>query len=158
MAVSASEVQKAYLAYFGRPADPLGLTYWQNAASVDAVKAGFAGSAEYASLYSGMNSAARVNQVYLNVLGRAAEPAGLTYWAAKLDAGTLTVADLAWTIINAAQNEDAVTVANRMTYAADFTAKVNTTEEIIGYSGDAAAASARAAVLPVTTNASLVTV
>lgn len=157
MAVSASEVQKAYLAYFGRPADPLGLTYWQNAASIDAVKAGFAGSAEYASLYSGMNSAARVNQVYQNVLGRAAEPAGLTYWAAKLDACTLTVADLAWTIINAAQNEDAVTVANRMTYAAAFTAAVNTTDEIIGYSGDAAAASARAAVLPVTTNASLVT-
>lgn len=157
MAVSASEVQKAYLAYFGRPADPLGLTYWQNAASVDAMKAGFAGSAEYASLYSGMNSAARVNQVYLNVLGRAAEPAGLTYWAAQLDAGTLTVGNLAWTIINAAQNEDAVTVANRITYATGFTAAVDTTAEIIGYSGDSAAAAARAAVLPVTTSASLAT-
>ena len=74
MAISANAVQQAYLSYFGRPADAVGLNYWMTS-DVATMDAGFAASPEYATMYSGMSAVQRVNQVYLNVLGRAPDTA-----------------------------------------------------------------------------------
>ena len=64
------QVQKLYIAYFGRPADPVGLAYW--AANVDAANgnfsaaiAGFAASNESNALYSGTNSTQKVSAASL---------------------------------------------------------------------------------------------
>ncbi len=156
MAVSATDVQKAYLAYFGRPADPVGLAYWQTS-NATTMKAGFAASAEYADLYAGMTATQRVSQVYANLLGRDADPAGQDYWATELAAGRQTVSTLVDAMQANALGDDITTIANRVTYATAFTAALDTTAEIVGYSGNTAAAAARAAVLPVTTTASLTT-
>lgn len=56
MAITADVVQNAYLAYFGRPADPVGLNYWMAQADPAVMKAGFAASVEYATLYAGMTT------------------------------------------------------------------------------------------------------
>lgn len=156
MAVSANDVQKAYLAYFGRPADPVGLAYWMTSDAAT-MKAGFAASAEYAEMYANMTSTQRVAQVYTNLLGRDADPAGLIYWANELAAGRETVSSLVDSMQANALGEDITTINNRVTYATAFTDALDTTAEIVGYNGSAAASAARAAVLPVTTDASLTT-
>lgn len=156
MAVSANDVQKAYLAYFGRPADPVGLAYWMTSDAAT-MKAGFAASAEYAEMYAGLTSTQRVAQVYTNLLGRDADAAGLIYWATELSAGRQTVSTLVDSMQANALNEDVTTINNRVTYATAFTNALNETAEIVGYNGSAAATAARAAVLTVTTDASLVT-
>ncbi|QKE40723.1 MAG: DUF4214 domain-containing protein [Ferrovum myxofaciens] len=150
MALTANQVQQAYLAYFGRPADVIGLNYWEGQSQA-AMTAGFAASAEFANMYAGMSPAAQVEQVYLNVLGRQADPAGLTYWGVQLTSGAQTIGSLVSAIYNAVLSEattstDYVTVANRLAYANAFTsAMTNSTPDIVGYSGSSAASAARAA-------------
>ena len=156
MANSAYEVQKMYLAYFGRPADPIGLYVWQHSDAAT-MQAGFAASAEYAALYSGMTAEQRVNQVYQNLLGRSAEHAGLAYWVNEFNAGRLNVDSLALAIQNGAQGSDSQTVQNRITYATVFTSALNTLEKINGYSGNLAASNARIAVSVVTSDAASLT-
>lgn len=155
--VSVIDVQKAYLAYFGRPADTAGLDYWMNSDAAT-MRAGFAASAEYAALYSGMTAEQRVEQVYQNLLGRASDAAGKAYWVNEFNAGRETVSSLVTSMQTNALGVDISTIDNRVTYAILFTAQLDTPAEVVGYSGTAAADAARDAVSAVTyTDASLAT-
>ncbi len=150
---SAYEIQKLYLAYFGRPADPVGLVGWQ-ISNVDTatMQSGFAASAEYAALYSGMTTEQRVNQVYQNLLGRSAESAGLDYWVNEFNVGRVDVSTLSLAILNGAQGLDALTIQNRIAYNNLFTGSLTSYEQIIGYSGSLVASNARIAVSLVSSN------
>ena len=149
MALTATQVQQAYLAYFGRPADVLGLNYWEGQTSA-AMTAGFTGSPEFAGLYAGLSPAAQVQQVYQNVLGRSAGSAAITYWGGQLMDG-VSISTLVNTIYNTVLNEsptstDYITVQNRVSYATQFTTMMSTsTPDIIGYNGSAASNAARSA-------------
>ena len=145
MANTAAEVQKAYLAYFGRPADTAGLAYWQTGDAAT-MKTGFAASAEYAALYSGMSADQRVEQVYQNLLGRASDATGKAYWVAEFNAGRETVSSLVASMQIHALGSDVSTIANRVSYASDFTAALDTPAKIAGYAGTGATNAARSAV------------
>lgn len=84
-------VARLYLAYFQRPAEPAGLRYWTRKMfagfSIEYVSQNFAASAEFRSLYGSLSNRAFVERIYLNVLDRPGEPAGVAYWTAELDAG-----------------------------------------------------------------------
>lgn len=153
---TATEVQKAYLAFFGRPADPVGLTYWQTQ-TVAAMNTGFAASTEYTALYTGMTPAQMVAQVYTNLLGRTADVPGLLYWAGEMTAGRQTVASLVTSMQASALGADITTISNRVTYAAAFTAALDTVAEITAYTGTAAANSARTQVASVLDTAASLT-
>ena len=96
-------VQKAYIAYYGRAADPRGLEYW--AARVDSegglasVMNAFGTSAEATALQSGLSNAAKVNSIYQYLFGRDADATGLDYYTTRLDNGTYTLATIAYNII-----------------------------------------------------------
>lgn len=156
MPVLAADVQKSYIAYFGRPADPVGLAYWQGQ-TASAMNAGFAASAEFATLYNGLSTVSQVNQVYLNVLGRQSDVPGLLYWAGQITAGTQTIGTLVTSMMTNALGVDITTIANRVTYATSFTAALTTADQIIGYSGTAAATAARTAMTPVLDTAASLT-
>ena len=115
MATSAADIQKLYIAYFNRPADTAGLAFWQAradaAGSVEAVADQFSNSDEYTGLFNGASNFDIVNTLYINLFGRAAEDAGLKYWAGKLSSGELTVGTVAYTIANSAQGSDLIAVA-----------------------------------------------
>lgn len=154
-------IQQLYVAYFSRPADPSGLQYWegvvaQNNGSTAAVSAAFSQSAEYQAAYAGMSNDQIVNQVYLNLFGRSAEPAGLQYWSNLLDTGALTISNVVTSIAAGAQGSDLTAYDNKVTGAIDFTNSIDTTPEILAYSGDAANAIARNWLSGITTDASLV--
>ena len=153
---TAMDVEKAYLAYFGRPADIAGMNYWLGK-SISDMDAGFAASQEYATLYGGMTNSQRVDQVYQNLFGRAADPAGKAYWVGQLNAGLVTIGTLVATMEADALGVDIGTINNRLTFAIDFTVNL-TPAQNAGYNGTAAANAARVAMSEVTyTDTSLAT-
>lgn len=142
------QVQQLYIAYFGRPADPVGQAYWATQidaanGSIAAVIAGFSASNESTALFGGTTSTQKVTAIYQNAFGRLPEPAGLAYWVAQLDSGKVTQAQASWTIQQSAGVGDASAVANKLAAAKAFTAQIDTSAELTGYSGATAAASAR---------------
>ena len=151
MGMNAAAVQRLYVAYFNRPADPTGLARYEamlsstaaaTQAELEAIaETYFSPSAEYTANFDGLSNEATVNKLYQNLFGRDAEPAGLLEWSLALADGSETVASIALQLSYSAQNEDADTVANKIEAAGAFTAALDTTAEIVGYSGDAAAAS-----------------
>lgn len=169
-------VQQLYVAYFGRPADPIGLmnfTNSLNAAGAPTDMAGltaaystnttikglvdaFGSSAESAALYTG-STAAFVNAIFTNVLNRAPALEGLLFWANAIDSGALTRGNAAAAIMAGAQANtstqgviDAAVVANKTTVAANFTAALDSAAEVVAYSGSTAAQTARTMLSTVT--------
>lgn len=154
-----AQVQQLYIAYFGRPADTTGLELWASVidranGNIAAVQAGFSASAESQALYGNVSTVDKVIAIYQNVFGRAPEAGGLTFWVNEIESGRLTQAQAAWTIQQSAGPADALVVQNKLVAAQAFTAQIDTTAEIAGYQGAAAAASARAFLANVTTTAS----
>ena len=141
MPISATDLNKAYLAYFGRPADLTGKTYFATLEQADVIKA-FDASAESKALY-GNDAAAKVNAIYQNLFNRNAEPEGLVYWTTLINQGRVTAAGAAFAILNGAQGTDATAVQNKLAASEAFVAAMDTTSELVGYSGMDAAASAR---------------
>lgn len=113
MAVTANQVQSLYLAYFGRPAEQAGLTYWtsQTNATVDQISAAFAQQPEYTSTYAGLNRAQTIQELYTNLFNRSASDAEINYWNASQD---ITVDRLALALVNGASGNDAVALANKV--------------------------------------------
>lgn len=144
-----AQVQQLYIAYFGRPADTIGLNFWANSidaanGSIAAVQAGFSASNESQALFGNKSTIDKVTAIYQNAFGRAPEPAGLAFWVARLDSGAVTQAQASWTIQQSAGAGDAAVVQAKLVAAQAFTAQIDTTAEIQGYQGTAAADSARA--------------
>ena len=124
-----SIVQELYISYFGRPADAAGLANFENAlAAVNAptnigdLAAAYAGnpaikslidafgtSAESAALYGSVTSDTAsienfVTAVFQNVLGRAPQTAGLSFWTNAIATGSLSLGDAALAIASGALN------------------------------------------------------
>jgi len=160
MGVYTEAVQKLYVAYFSRPADKAGLAYWEgivtaNGGSTAAVSTAFANSQEYKDTFAGQTQYQVINTIYMNLFGRAAEPAGLEYWGQGLIAGRFTIAQAVTDIAGAAQTTDKVAYENKVKAAVAFTDALDTSAEILGYSGTAANAAAKGWLAGVTTEASL---
>ena len=136
MALTTAQIQNAYVAFFNRPADVAGLTYWSTyAGSTADLLNTFAQSTEYKNLYSGLNNTQIVNAVYSNLFGHTPDVAGLTYWVTQLDQGKLAIGNIADAINKGAQGTDATIIANKTTAATEFTKALDTTAEIVAYAG-----------------------
>jgi hypothetical protein len=143
-----SQIQGLYIAYFSRPADPAGLLYWEgvvaaNGGNLQPISASFAASNEYKETFAGMNASETINTIYLNLFGRSAEPAGLLYWSTQLTRGVISIDNIVTAVFNAAQNQDKVVLDLKVAAALAFTPAVNTTSEILGYSGAESSAAAK---------------
>ncbi|WP_310610297.1 DUF4214 domain-containing protein [Limnohabitans sp.] len=158
MALTTAQIQQAYVTFFSRPADPVGLGYWQNyTGSLADLYATFAKQTEYSAVFTNLTSAQQVNVVYQNLFGRDADATGLTYWAGKVEAGAITVANLALAVSAGSQGTDTVTVTSRVSAATAFTTALTTTAQILGYTGATANAAAKTWLAGVTTAANLAT-
>lgn len=126
-------VQKLYVAFYQRPADPAGLQYW--AQQIDtaggnqtqAIKA-FATSAESTALYGAITSAnidAVVTNIYQALFGVAPDAAGKKFYVDGFNAGTFNAGTIALNVLNGAQNADLVSINNKLTVANSFTAQVD---------------------------------
>lgn len=162
-------VQQLYVSYFGRPADPGGLTNFSNAllnakapTDIQALSAAynvntavrslvdaFGTSAESNTLYPG-DTTAFVTAIYRNVLSRAPDADGLGFWVSAINQGNLTKGNAALAIMaGALANKspqgilDGALINKRIAVASNFTSTLVAFSLSDGYRGDPAAASAR---------------
>jgi hypothetical protein len=143
MADNTNAVEKLYVAYFSRPADSAGLTFWNNELNVNPnglqeISANFAASAEYKAAYAGMTNAQVVSTVYQHLFGRAAEQAGVDFWAHALDTHAMTIDNVVTQIAAGALSTDLFAYNAKVSVATTFTAHLDTAAEQQAYSGDAA--------------------
>jgi hypothetical protein len=126
-------VQKLYIAYYQRPADPAGLKYWAlrlDAANGDATEIidSFANAAESRELYGEINESSIgkvIDAIYQVLFGRLPEEAGKAFFISEFAAGRLTEGNITLGILNGAQNADQVAIANKLAVANVFSALVD---------------------------------
>ena len=86
-------VMRLYLGALQRMPDPNmndWVTAMRTSTSLAAMVATFAGSQEFSDRYGAFSNRDYVKQLYTNILGREADPAGLDGWTASLDSGGAT--------------------------------------------------------------------
>ena len=175
-------VQELYVAYFGRPADYFGLQNFESAllttdaptdaaglfaayssnAAVKTLIDAFGTSNESTTLYASATTEGFVNAIYENLFHRAAANPGLEFWAAAIDAGTLTRGEAALAIAAGAQTNtsaqgatDWQTVTNKVAGATAFTADLAVDPDYIPlYVGAEPAAQGRAFITGITSTTS----
>ncbi|MES3153369.1 DUF4214 domain-containing protein [Sphingomonas faeni] len=87
-----AQVTRLYDTVLQRGADPVGLEYWldriqDQGATLNTVATDFLNSAEFQAATGTLSNAAFVDYVYQQALGRGADPAGGSFWTARLDSG-----------------------------------------------------------------------
>ena len=147
-------VQKIYVGYFGRPADPGGLAFFSGrmldlqaptglAAMGAAYTANnglrtlidvFGNSLESAALYAGDNSIF-VDALYRNLFGRTPDAEGKAYWVGLLNTGKMSRATAAINIMAGAQLTDIDVINNKVAVATYFTNALATPAQQLAYSG-----------------------
>ena len=122
-------VQKSYIAYYARPADPSGLDYWvgrlnQNDGDIQGIIDGFGNSEEYTSRFSSLSNTELVNNIYQNLFGRDADPSGLTFYVNWLDTGQSSLAKIALNILDGASGNDLIILKNKLDFSHYYTSLV----------------------------------
>ena len=130
-----ADIQKAYIAFFNRPADAPGMAFWMNhpPGGMQVLLAEFARSEEYLSDYRGLNHVDTLTRVYRHLFGRDPEPEGLNYWSAQMEAGWVTIINVAYEVLGGARNEDFDIIQNKVLAANAFTGALDTPPEIEAY-------------------------
>lgn len=142
--VTQADVQKAYIAFFNRPADPLGQAYWAAQDDLPAMLEAFANTAEFRNQYEGLSAEQAVAMVYTNLFGREPEAEGLAYWSGQLASGHLSLGEIAFTVLGGASGSDLAVVENKVAAAQAFTDSIDTVSEIRAYGSEDAVTVARA--------------
>ncbi len=149
--------QIAYVAYYGRPADRSGLAFWNDVLTENDVSYSprngdnltgaeqdvynqivnqFGNSPEADRLFGGFDSnRERINEVYQLAFDREGDEAGLNFWTEQLDLGNVTLATFALEVGLGAQNEDIITLNNKIISADFFSDRLDTEAETNAYSG-----------------------
>jgi hypothetical protein len=157
-------VQKVYIGYYQRPADPGGLVYWKERldrtnGNLNEIIEAYANSAESQALYGTINSSNIsnvVDSIYMALFNRHAEPGGLTYYVSGFNSGRFTAATIMLNVLYGAQNDDLQSINNKLAAANLFTRTID--PELDGhnfqvtYAGNADAISARTFLTSVTGN------
>ena len=148
-------IQKLYIAYYQRPADPDGLLYWSaklaaaNGNLGEIVNA-FANSPEAKALYGDItkdNIGTVIDKIYEALFNRAPDTQGKEYYIKGFEEGKFTAATIMLDILNGAKGDDAITLENKVQAAMEFTKTIDPTLDghdiQATYSGDTDAQAAR---------------
>jgi CubicO group peptidase (beta-lactamase class C family) len=125
-------VQTMYVAYYGRPGDPGGVEFWSQrlaatGGELSAIIDAFGSSAEYNERFSALDNSGLVNNIYVQLLGRDADPEGSAFYVGQLESGAMTLASIALNIADGVQPDgtDAAIVAHRLQVANAYTEAVH---------------------------------
>ena len=83
--ISPKDLQKFYLAYFGRPGDPSGIKYWISSSdeslTLREISREFSRQDEYENYITNDKSIeSQINRLYINLFDRKSDFDGLNYW------------------------------------------------------------------------------
>ena len=128
-------VQKIYIGYYQRPADPGGLIYWagrldSSGSSLAEIIEEFANSPESQALYGAINSTSIGNvleEIYQSLLGRPADAGGKDYYVAGFNTGRFTAATIMLNLIDGIgpTGVDRTTFDNKLAAANLFTRTID---------------------------------
>lgn len=115
--VNENQVVDAYIAYYGRPADAGGLTYWadrlRREGRLTSIIDSFGDSQEFTSRYGGLGSEQLVRNLYLQLFGRQPDGPGLDYWIDEFESGRKSLQSISLDILAGARNTDQQIIQNR---------------------------------------------
>jgi len=144
--LTTTQLQQQYIAYFGRPGDPSGITFWLESGLTETEFAEkiYAQDEYKNTTIASKSTEDQVNSLYTNLFGRTADSEGLLFWTAEVEAGRKSLSSLALDLIwaasnpiaaNTAQGEaDALALTNKVAAAKSFTADVKAdTAAILAY-------------------------
>lgn len=122
-------VLNAYIAYYGRPADPAGLAWWAEqleaaGGDLSAIINQFGNSREFVERYGSLSSTELVNNIYRQLFNRDADEAGLAWYVGLLDSGEKTLQTITLDIMGGATGEDRPIVENRKQVAKHFVSQL----------------------------------
>ena len=141
------KVQEAYIAYYGRPADPGGLTHWvgqlDTGITFDVMLQAFGTSDEAVTLFGNKTPEETIQTLFQQILGRTPDAGGLAFYVGKLKDGSMTGITIAQNVFDGATDDDATMVANKLAVAKAFNESLNTTEKKAAYAGAAAVVTLR---------------
>lgn len=153
-------VQSMYLSYYGRFADQAGLNYWAymlnaNGGNLDNIIQAFGTSQEANTLYPAtLSTAQKVTNLYNSLFGRDPDAGSLVFYTNLIGSGSASLMDIAKRVFDGATGADANQLANKVNAANNLT---NTVGASTNYSGDAAAATARALMNNITNDPATIT-
>lgn len=125
-------VLQAYIAYYGRPGDLLGLRYWADRLAAEdgdlsAIIEAFGYSQEFIERYGALDDRELIRNLFQQLFGRDPDPAGWDFYADSLAQGTRTLPTIALDVLYGAQNNDAAIIANKVLAASDFVSLLDCT-------------------------------
>lgn len=142
----ANIIQEAYIAYYGRPADPTGLVFWENqisqSGSLDSIMQSFGSSPEASSLYGNSDTATQITNIYQQLFNRAPDSSGLAFYEQQIQNGAMSLQTVALNVLNGASGNDAAIIQNKLSVASNFTSQLTQTNSS-NYNGSMAASNAR---------------
>ena len=143
-----TQVYTMFIGYFGRPPAQAGLDNYadlldKSGGNVGILIDDFFKSDESKALFAGKTTEQQVNQIFQNLFGRDALPAGLNYWTGEILAGRVALSQAAYTIATNAAAADVAIRDAKIATAKTWVAGLDTTPEILTFSTDAGRASAR---------------
>lgn len=123
-------VQDAYVAYYGRPADPPGRAYWAGRTDLEGrgltpIIGAFGTSDEFNRRYGGLTNEQLVTRIYQQALARDPDAGGLAWYIGELEAGRRTLQTITLDVMYGATTPpDSTTVANKRVVANHYSGKV----------------------------------
>jgi len=138
--IDSNELQKLYIAFFGRPGDPSGIRYWllhsDNFVTLKDISNELSRQDEYIKhIVKDKSIEFQINKIYLNLFGRKADFDGLNYWIKKVDNENQTISDIVYhslysinklKFINSEQlDKDMNILGNKVSAAERFTHQIS---------------------------------
>ena len=128
----ADQVQRMYVAYYGRPGDPGGIQFWvdkleQSGGNLDSIIDAFGNSQEYNERFGNLDNPSLVNNIFLQLLGRDADAGGQAFYVEQIELGRMTLGSMALNIADGVPegSTDAQTVSNKLNVANTYTQAVD---------------------------------
>ncbi len=137
--IDSDELQKLYLAYFGRPCDPSGLKYWLSSSNesltLKAISNQLSFQDEYINYMGNKSIEFQINKLYLNLFNRKADFDSLNYWLRMVDYKKFIISDIVYQLIDSQNqsnlinlpltNEDINILTNKIYAAELFTNQIS---------------------------------
>ncbi len=130
--------QQMYVAYYGRAGDPGGVSFWagrfDESGNLDAVLSNFGLSQEYSDNFGSLSHEELVSGLFQQMFNRDPDAAGLEFYVGRLESGAATLASIAKQIADGAQDDDGLSLDNKIAVANSFTDRVEA--ESLDYASD----------------------
>ena len=101
--IYSNDLQKLYIGYFGRPADPSGFNYWlsrvNQSLTLREVSNELSRQEEYTKYILNKSFVFKINKIYLNLFNRKVDSYALNYWDQLINSQEYNISDVVYDIL-----------------------------------------------------------